>query len=134
MSEEVILTKFKNTLINFLDDIIEQIPSQQDLIIIRLFLKDQVPIKLVMDKFIQNVLPYKEMILARDEEFFMKDDASFFDKLSSKKVNQFRDIYKSNHLDNDDRAVIWDWLISFVKLAEKYQQVLGGGKEESGSD
>ena len=41
MSETLILQEFKNNLITFFDELIDQFPTEADLVIIRIFLKDR---------------------------------------------------------------------------------------------
>ena len=55
MSEINILSIFKTNLISFVDELIGQFPREPDLIILRIFLKDQVPIQDVMSKFIYAI-------------------------------------------------------------------------------
>ena len=52
MSEIEILKQFKNTLICFLDELIGQFPSEGDLVIFRIFLKDRVPIENILNFFV----------------------------------------------------------------------------------
>ena len=42
MSELHVLQEFKNGLISFVDELIDQFPKEGDLIMIRIFLKDQI--------------------------------------------------------------------------------------------
>ena len=63
--------QFKNTLISFLDELIGQFPMEGDLVIFRIFLKDRVPIVNILNFFVLKILPLKDMITKRDEDFFM---------------------------------------------------------------
>jgi hypothetical protein len=51
MSEIQVLNEFKNGLISFFDELIDQFPNEGDLIMIRIFLKDQIIIEDVMNIF-----------------------------------------------------------------------------------
>jgi hypothetical protein len=51
MSEVLILQEFKNNLISFFDELIDLFPSEPDLVIVRIFLKDQIPIDEVLNIF-----------------------------------------------------------------------------------
>ena len=55
MSEIEILTEYKKQLIAFLDELISQFSQEGDLIILRLFISNQIPIKDAMDKFIHKI-------------------------------------------------------------------------------
>ena len=51
MSEIEILTEFKTQLIAFFDELIGQFPQEGDLVVVRLFLANQIPIQDVMNVF-----------------------------------------------------------------------------------
>jgi hypothetical protein len=116
-----ILTEFKTSLVNFLDELIEQFPDQGDLVVIRIFVNDQVPIVEVMNIVISKILPLKESVKKRDENFFINNNG-LFDKLDKSKVNHFKNLWRSDRLDADDRQSIWRWYDLFIYLAEKYQK------------
>ena len=50
-----ILIQFKNSLVSFLDELIELFPQEPELIILRIFTKDQIPIEDIMNKFIYAI-------------------------------------------------------------------------------
>jgi hypothetical protein len=125
MSELDILTQFKNTLISFLDELIVQFPSEGDLVIFRIFLKDKAIIKDLMNYFVHKILPFKDMVKSRDEDFFLNKCTLFesIEKEDSKnKINRFKTLWRSKSLDKDDKRVVWEWFDSFIFLAEKYQK------------
>ena len=68
-----LLVQFRNQMIKFLDELIEQFPSESQFIIIRIFFKDKIPVQDIMGNFIVNVLPHKEYIKTRNENFFYKE-------------------------------------------------------------
>lgn len=124
MSEVQILIQFKNCLISFLDELISQFPSEADLVIFRIFLKDRVPIVDVMNYFVLKLSPFKDMVKSRDEDFFLNKCnlfENFGDNNKQSKVNKFKSIWRSEILDNDDKKVIWEWFDTFIYLSEKYQ-------------
>ena len=118
---EIHLKEFKQQLIEFLDQLIGIFPTNTDLIILRIFLKDQIPIENIMKTFVLRLLPCKEMVLSKDSNFFMNNN-SLFEELDINKVNRFKKIWRSNNLDNEDREAIWRWLEVFITLSEKYQK------------
>ena len=122
MSEIKILMEFKNSLITFIDELISQFPEEGDLVIIRIFLKDQVPIADVMNHIIYMILPLKQLVVSKDESFFL-DNNVLFTALNSGKVNHFKKLWRSGRLDNEDKNVVWKWMTSFIYLAEKYQKI-----------
>lgn len=120
MSELTILRDFKNGLVSFIDELIDQFPEEADLVIIRIFLNDQVPIIDVMNHFVAKLLPLKQEIKDRNEKVFI-DNNILFETLSKSKVNHFKTLWRSGRLDNEDKQVVWKWFDSFVYLSEKYK-------------
>ena len=122
MSELLILHEFKNNLITFFDELIDQFPTEADLVIIRIFLKDQIPIGEVINIFNNTINKdgqrFKKMIKERNENFFL--ESNIFDSISKTKVVHFKKLWRSNSLDDDDKKIIWKWIDSFVYLGEKY--------------
>ena len=123
MSVESILSLFQTQMVAFLDELIAQFPAEADLIIVRVFFKDQIPVVDVMNHVIQYVLPHKEKITMKDESFFL-DDEKLFSGFSSHKVIHFKRLWVSPRLERDDKDAIWAWFGSFVVLAERYQKAL----------
>jgi hypothetical protein len=118
-----VVKDFHTNLISFLDELIEQFPSEADLILIRLFAKDTIQPTLIIHTFIKEILPYKDIIAKRDDTFFLDDNISIFSTLDKTKVNHFKVLWKSSTLDDDDRQIIWKWFDTFIFLVEQYQQI-----------
>jgi len=117
-----ILTDFRTNLVLFLDELIEQFPHEGDLVIVRIFICDQIPITDIMHTFTKKVLPLKDMVKQRNAAFFLENDV-LFENLSNTKVSYFKQLWSSNKLDADDRATIWSWFDLFISLAERYQKL-----------
>lgn len=134
MSEIEILKQFKNALISFLDELIEQFPSEGDLVIFRIFLKDRVPIVNILNYFVLRILPLKKMVDERDEDFFL-NKCELFESIESHekkgKVNRFKRLWRSQSLDEDDKRVVWEWFDSFIFLSEKYQKCKSKNAQKS---
>lgn len=122
MSDIQILLQFKKALIQFFDELIECLPKEGNLVIIRIFLKDQIPIQDIMDCFIAKLLPLKNIVVNRDEQFFVDND-DLFQAFNVDNVNHFKTVWLSNNLDTDDRQCIWTWFDSFIFLTERYVSV-----------
>ena len=109
MSDTRVLIEFKNNLINFFDEVISQFPEEGDLIIIRIFLNDQIPIKEVMDEFIlKNV----ENILERKFKYYKPNE--FLNKTRFQLVS-------NDHDDNfrklgDPGGYCLAWCLWYVEL------------------
>ena len=124
MAETQILIQFKNSLISFVDELIEQFPQEPDLIILRIFLKDQIPIEDVMTKFIYNInkndKELKKYIVERNEIFFLESDV--FDSIAKSKSINFKKLWRSGNLDAEEKETVWKWIDSFVKLSDLYNK------------
>ena len=116
------LGEFRNNIVSFLDELIEQFPAEGDLVAVRIFLADQVPIVDIMNTFVKRVLPIKEMAKARDEKFFLENDV-LFAQANTSKVSYFKELWSSSMLDEDDRQTIWRWFDLFISIAEKYNKL-----------
>lgn len=128
MSETEILSEFKVQLLAFFDELITQFPEQGDLLIARIFLSSQIPIKDVMDqlnlRLNLNDQQLKKMIKERNDSFFLEHD--IFNSLGKDKVTIFKNIWRSDRLDSDDKKVIWAWIDTFVYFTEKYTKIISG--------
>jgi hypothetical protein len=92
---------------------------------IRIFLKDQIPIEDVMNIFSNAInkdnAKLKKMIKDRNEIFFLENN--IFDSISKTKVVHFKKLWRSGSLDEEDKKVVWRWVDSFVYLSEKYNKI-----------
>ena len=123
MSKLDILKKLKEQIIMFFDELIDILPQEADLIIIRIFIKDKYPIEDIMKYIVKKFIPLKNSIINEDEGFFLNNNI-LFEELDSNKVNHFKRIWRSKSLNEDDRKVIWLWFKGFLFLAEKYDKLL----------
>ncbi len=130
MSEIQLLNEFRNQIVGFLDELIEQFPgSCAEFVIIRIFVKDQIPLADVLGRFISEVLPFKDVIKKRDSDFFLNSrviyDAVGGAAAGTDNVNQLKKLWESERLDDEDRETIWKWMDIFVFLAERYYKKFG---------
>ena len=116
-----VLKEFKTNLVHFLDELIEQFPQEADLVLVRIFVNDQAEIQALMNNFIKSVLPHKQEVSDRNDQFFLSDKFQLLNGIGNKR-NHFSNIWKSNLLDSDDRETIWKWFDLFMFLGEQYQK------------
>ena len=123
MSEYQILSEFKKNLISFFDELIDLFPCEPDLVMIRIFLKDQLPIEEIMNKFINSLTKdnnrIRKMIKERNELFFLENNI-FDESVSTTKIFHFKKLWRSDILDSEDKKQIWRWIDSFCYISEKY--------------
>ena len=130
MSEYQLLQEFKDQILKFLDELIEQFPRQPEFVIIRIFVKDQIPVADVLGRFIVEVLPFKNLIKDRNQDVFLNSDAisnaiSGSSSDTEDNVNQLKKLWSSSQLDDQDRLTIWRWMDLFIRLSERYYKKYG---------
>ena len=127
MEQENIKHLFKRTLVNFLDEIINILPSEPDLIVARIYVNDKSTPEDLLNFFILNFSPHRKAIETKNEKVFLdserdnKTGKSIFGSLSDDKINHFKYLWRSGVINNDNKEVIWKWLNSFIKIMDKYQ-------------
>lgn len=123
MSEILILKEYKKNLIFFIDELIDQFPLEGDLIILRIYLNDQVNIKDVMETFTQYLNKddqvIKNNIKHRNDTFFF-NNTNLFDTFDKTKMMHLKKVWRSPQLNKEDKETIWKWIDSFVFLSDKY--------------
>ena len=120
-----LVTEFRNQIVSFLDELIEQFPHEGDFVLIRIFIKDQLPIFDVIGRFIRDVLPLKEEIKQRNDHFFMNHDVLYSSKVIRDRADHFRTLWSSNRLDEEDKTVVWKWMDVFIRIAQQYKDQYG---------
>ena len=128
MDETNYLIKFKTSMIQFLDELIEQFPQEPSFVLVRIFINDKLPIKDVMGRFMRECLPYKNIVKKRDASFFIYSDfiyEKYVDDVGSDNMGNFRTVWDSDGLDDDDKGAIWDWIELFINLSDKYYTKFG---------
>jgi hypothetical protein len=124
-----ILADFKRNLIEGLDDVSDQLVSnikslditclKGDLIVLRIFVKDQIDSRTIMDNFISHILPHKEEIKRRNDKFFI-DKTTLFSVISKETLINFKKLWRSALFDDEDREALWKYADVLIVLAERY--------------
>ena len=122
MDEVKLLQTLHKDLVTFLDSLIESFPEEGDLVIARFAIKDQFPIKDIMEYIIDKLLPLKSNVDNRDNNFFLENNI-LFEQLEDNKVNHFKKIWVSGNLDDEDKDNIWKWFDRFLKIAQYYVKI-----------
>ena len=125
MSENEVLIEFKTQLVSFFDELITQFPQEGDLVVLRLFVTNQMPIKYIMNTFIQKIntndQELRKMVKDRNECFFLENN--IFENVCKEKILRFKKLWRSA-LDTEDKEVIWTWIDAFIYLGDKYTKAL----------
>lgn len=126
MSTKDYKLELRNQLVKFFDEIIEQFPRKPNFIIMRIFVKDQMSLDTLMNKFLKNVYPYKEKVKNKDEIIFQKMDGAMSRTLNRK--GTFVKLWNSKQLDDDDRDILWKWMELFMNICYNYTKSLESKK------
>lgn len=118
-----LLTFFKDNLLKFLDALIDLLPKEGDLIILRVMFDSQIPVEKTMSIFASRIIPYSQMVKTKDERFFI-ECSDLFTGIRRDKVSYFKDLWMSNALTLHDKEQLWKWFRLFLSLALKYEDLL----------
>jgi hypothetical protein len=115
-----LLQHLKAQLLIFFDELISIMPAEKDFIVIRFFIKDQVPIADVMQYIIEKLVPLEDFVNRKDDRFFLEHQVLFEDlKDHDSKVNYFKNLWLSS--DEDNKEAMWNWFKHFIQLGKRYQ-------------
>jgi hypothetical protein len=133
MSQIQYLKSFKDQMVTFLDELIEKFYDEPAFILIRIFVKDKIPVDAVLGRFMKECLQYKSLVDCRNDKLFT--DSGFLcrtygDSLGQEHIDKFKDIWiNPKYLDKDDRKIIWEWMDLFFKLSYNYYKKFGAVEE-----
>lgn len=123
-SETEILAKFKTQLLSFIDELIEQFGNDGQLIMLRIFVANQMIIKDAMNMLIfklnQDNMLQRKMLTERNEAFFVENNV--FDSFGGTKSGYFRELWVTRGLTDETKSVIWSWFDAFVYISDKYSK------------
>ena len=127
MTEAEVLKEFKIQFTIFFDELISQFPHEGDLVVMRLLISTQLSIVDTVNLFIYQINTkngeQRQMIKDRNEVFFLKYEVT--QETNDKyKLSHFKKLWRSGVLDDEDKRVIWQWIDTFVFLADKYTKSL----------
>ena len=123
MSKSVYENKFKSSLLQFLDELIEQYPTYPSIVIVRIFIKDRMTAEKVIKMYVVEVLPYYSLIEKKNEILFTDLNViykSCFGANSEKDIQNLKDIWKNSNEEN--KKAIWKWIDFFSLLSNKYHK------------
>ena len=121
MSQQPYEQKFKTSLLQFLDELIEQYPTYPSIVIVRIYIKDKITAKTAISTFVQKVLPYNSMIQKKNDVLFTDLDViytSCFGASNKKDVENLKTIWTGS--DDDNKKAIWRWIEFLTILSMKY--------------
>ncbi len=120
--EIVILQKFKTGLVEFIDELMNWMPTDEELLATRILINDQMPIIFLMEKFIEHLLPLENQIANREEEFFLNDPQVFGNVKDQNKILSLKTLWTNPEFTKSDKEKAWKWMDFFVKCIKLYLQ------------
>jgi hypothetical protein len=123
MDKEKYEDKFKNSLLQFMDELIEQYPTYPTLVMVRIVIKDQIASADVINKFVTEILPYSSFITSKNELIFSDLNViykSCFGIKKDKEIRNFKKLWKNS--DEDNKKTIWKWFDFFLRMSHKYHK------------
>lgn len=113
------VSRFSNTCTEFVDALLSVLPKETQLVLIKIYIKTRISQDKLLKKFIKRIVPVKEFIVNRNEDFFMNNQ--YLDSLfneNSVVTLDFRSIW--NKLNQDNRNSVWDWFTALLSIADDY--------------
>jgi len=121
MTKTEIMKHFRENLIIFVDALVEKFPQEYDLHLLRLVIEDA-PIEPIIIDFGQIIIPYADMVHARNDAFFLEKCQSLLKGIvpDTVELDHFKRIWLSSEFSQDDRVQLWRWFKLFLTLAQKF--------------
>lgn len=117
-----ILQNLKMNLVQFFEEMNTIFPRESSFILARVFIEHQVQPHEIMEYIIINLLPVKDEIQNKNEEFFLNEDNEFLKQINPTRKNQFKTLWTTIK-DEDCKNTIWEYFSVFIKLAERYSDI-----------
>ena len=107
--------KFHVCFSQFIEELSIQFPTEPSLQLVKTIIKDVDSDELVQ-KYRSFILPYKDMIEKKDENFFLNSNEWFYKLTSPAKIFSIKDLWVSETLDDEDKDMIWQWFNVFNRI------------------
>lgn len=125
---------FKEKMVDFFDELLEQIPNEPSLYLLRVFINDKIPASWVLGRFMKDGLKYKKFIDARNDKIFLESDflyGSYVKELGKNDLSKFNKFWsdESRYLSKQAKQTVWEWMDFFFKISEAYHNAYGPVEE-----
>jgi len=124
--EQKIVDAFGNISRLFVDALLHMFPNDTHLGVLKILMDiNQISYKPVVLTVTKNLLPYKDMVQKRNEDFFL-GNAEIFNFASVEgdedKVIHFKELWASPSLQGHNRQTLWLWFDKFVDVCSAYKK------------
>ena len=119
-----IIRIFRDKLINFLNDLLNLFPTDENLIMASILIRDYPNFEQLMENFITDLYPLREKVKNRDENYLLSNEPKIYkiirDKMGEDIVNDFKKRWRSNKISKYNKNALWKWGDLFITLGERY--------------
>lgn len=133
MNKPELVKLFKERLLTFLDMLIEQFPKERDFPLLKLGINTRmVSVKDTLKEFTTVIIPHKDMVINKDEDFFLTKCSSLLSgtNVTNDEMDHFKKIWTSEGLTEDDKENLWKWFKLFLDIAIQYDKVRNRNKNK----
>ena len=74
----------------------------------------------IIDNFIKNTCQHWEKINEKDENFFIENAGDLLKDYPVGDIDPFKEIFKNNYIDDNDKELLWEYLESLIKISIIY--------------
>ena len=124
---------FKDKMVDFLDELIEQLPGEPVFLLLRIFVNDKIPVNDVLGRFMKDCLKYKDYVQNRNDLLFTQGDflySSYAEEFGREYLDQFKTFWlDEKYLSKQSKEVVWQWFDLFYKLSMDYYTNYGPVEE-----
>jgi hypothetical protein len=124
MNSSELLVIFRDQLLLFTDELLEIFQNEPKLILIRVYIENNLVVEDVVRKFAKALNgpdELEQMITNRNEDFFLNYDMmKLNNNTDTDSANFMLELWKDDRLENDDKTTIWSWVDLFVNIAQSY--------------
>jgi hypothetical protein len=121
MSRQDYGQKFKTSLLQFIDELIEQYPTYPILVMGRIYIKDRITPIQTIETFAKEVVPYSTFIERKNNIIFSELNIIYRACFGAKKTKDIKNLKKLwMNADDENKNTIWRWFDLFLSLSQKY--------------
>ncbi len=114
-----ILDRFKAGFIEFLDGLIGRYPTVGVFIALRVLINDELPPQKIMDRYVEEFYPYRELIKSRDDSFFLAPESlTSFDK---DRLLEIRRVWVTLKMTDKEKEYVFGYFDFFNNCVKKHQ-------------
>lgn len=122
---ERLVNLLRSNIVRFVEDLMLVFPEMPELHIAKAYFGNFLDPYVCMNNFIEFVVPLKDKIPTRDDEFFLNNENIFGSIPESQrgKVPYFKKIWQSEVMTPESKEQVWKYFELYVAIAEKFKKM-----------